>query len=76
MEKFEAKIFRPEEIVLVNSADLAKVYTLIQKDEDFIITWIDEKDKSRHAEVIVSTHIIGKVRNGDMKLHSVELGGK
>jgi hypothetical protein len=77
MEKFEAKIFRPELIVLANSSELTKLYGLIEKDENFIISWTDEKLREKHSEVIVATHIIGKVKNGEMKLHSIEaFGGK
>lgn len=68
METFNAKICRPELIILNSPKDLAKLYGLIMKDEDFIIEWTDEVKKQHHAEVIVATHIAGKVKNGEMKL--------
>ena len=72
METFNAKIYRPELIVLNSSKDLAKLYNLIMKDEDFLIEWTDELKKQHHAEVIVATHIAGKVKNGEMKLKAEE----
>lgn len=72
METFNAKICRPELIVLENPKDLGKLYGLIMKDEDFIIEWTDEAKKQHHAEVIVATHIAGKVKNGEMKLKAEE----
>lgn len=75
METFEAKIFRPELIVLANPKELAKLYGLIEKDENFIIQWSD--GATMNAEVIVATHIAGKVKNGEMKLKSESsFGGK
>lgn len=70
MESFDAKIYRPELILLNNSKDLAKLYGLIEKDENFIIQW--NVDGKRNAEVIVSTHIAGKVKNGEMRLKAEE----
>lgn len=70
METFNARIYRPELIVLNNSKDLAKLYGLIEKDENFIIQW--SEDKKQLAEVIVATHIAGKVKNGEMKLKAEE----
>jgi len=72
METFNARIYRPELIILNNSKDLAKLYGLIEKDENFIIQWIDEK-QLHCAEVIVATHIAGKVKNGELKLKAEEL---
>jgi len=74
METFEARIFKPELVLLNNSKELEKLYGLIEKDENFIIQWIDDKGR-KCAEVVVSTHIAGKVKNGEMKLKAEELGG-
>jgi len=75
METFEAKIYRPELIVLANPNELAKLYSLIEKDENFIIKW--SEGTIANAEVIVATHIAGKVKNGEMKLKSESnIGGK
>ena len=71
METFDAKIFRPDLILLKNSKDLSKLYTLIEKDENFIIQWTDE-NLNLNAQVIVATHIIAKVKNGEMTLSSLE----
>jgi len=71
MEKFEAKIYKPERILLANSNELAKLYGLIEKEENFIVQWT--LDGIKKAEIVVSTHIIGKVKNGEMKLESEEV---
>ena len=70
METFEARVYKPELIVLNNSRELSKLYGLIEKDENFIVRWIE--NKVLHAEVIVATHIAGKVKNGELRLTAEE----
>lgn len=70
MITIKAKIYKPDLIQLNNGKDLNEVYSLITKDEDFIISWVE--NKVVNSEVIISTHLNGKLKNNEIKLCSKE----
>ena len=68
MEKYKATLYTENNIQLENSEQLDKIYQNIEADENFILQWI-EKDVLK-SEVIITTNISSKVKNGELKLTS------
>ena len=53
--------------------DIKKEYSKLKddsKDEDFIISW--SENKINHSEVVISTHLNGKLKNNEIILTSKE----
>jgi len=71
METFNAIVVEEEEIVLSNSEDLAKVYKLLDDDENFILSW-DDNGKNV-AQVIVATNLSARVKNNETLLKAEEI---
>ena len=70
MEKFKATKVEDKDIELANAGDLEKLYTAIENDENFILQW--KEGSVLHSEVIITTHLSAKVKNGELKLTSKE----
>lgn len=70
MEVINAEIFKPDLIVVKTLKELQSLISLIYKEEDFIITWIE--DKCKKSELIVCTHLIARVKNNELRLTSKE----
>jgi len=71
MEQIKAKEYNEKIIQLENAQMLEKVYSIIEADENFILQW-KEKEGVIKSEVIITTNISSKVKNGDLKLTSEE----
>jgi len=70
MEKFKATMNSETNIQLENAEQLDKLYETIQADENFILQWYE--NNILKSEVIISTNISSKVKNGELKLTSKE----
>jgi len=70
MEKFKAREYNKNMIQLENAEVLEKLYSIIEADENFILEW--EEKGIIMSEVIITTNISSKVKNGELKLTSQE----
>jgi hypothetical protein len=70
MEKFMATKVDDKTIELKSSNDLEKLYGLLDKDENFILQWVEGTEV--RSEVKVATNISGKVKTGEIVLKSRE----
>jgi hypothetical protein len=70
MEKFLATKVDEKCIELKSSNDLEKLYGLLDKDENFILQWVENTEL--RSEVKVATNISGKVKTGEIVLKSRE----
>lgn len=72
MEIFKAIRFTETEIVLDDATKLDSLFNMISGDEPFIINW--NEHGISHSQVIVSNHISGKLKNGEITLKAEEKG--
>jgi hypothetical protein len=76
METFEARRASDTELVLKNKDDLDRVYTLISKDENFILQWKSHSGKDIPgqlcSQVFISANVSAKVKSGAIILRSEE----
>jgi hypothetical protein len=70
MEKFLATKVDDKSIELKSSNELEELYKLLDKDENFILQWVEGNDL--RSEVKVATNISGKVKTGEIVLKSRE----
>jgi len=68
METFDIIEKTENEIVLASEADLGAVADLIEKEENFILSW--DKNDVVFSELIISNNIASKVKNGELRLTS------
>lgn len=64
MEKFNVISYRDEGITFSSVEDLEKASDLIKKEENFIVTIIDENK----SVLVISNTISSKVENGDYEI--------
>ena len=66
MKKFKAREYTDKHIVLESSKDLDDLYSTIDSEENFTIEW-KEKEVVM-SEIVISSSIVSKVRNGEIRL--------
>lgn len=70
MEKFDIVSYTDKEIVLSNSSQVDKFYRDIHQEDAVQLCW--NKDGKRESRVIITTTIVGKVKNNEMIIRSEE----
>lgn len=70
METFEIKSFNDKELVLTDSEQVSKLYTILQNEEAIQLIWKDRNIKK--SQIVIATNIAGKVRTGEMVVKSEE----
>lgn len=66
MKKFTATKYEENLIELVDNGELEQLFNSIEKEETFILQWVE--GDSNKSEVIIGNNISSKVKNGDIKL--------
>lgn len=69
-KKFLATKVDDKYIELSSSNDLEQLYTVLEKDETFILQW--KEGEVLHSELKMSTNIISKVKTGEIILKAKE----
>ena len=70
MEKFKASKVKDDLIELESSADLENLYNTIEKEENFIVEWVEGDVKK--STVIIGNNLFSKVKNGNLQLTAQE----
>ena len=71
MEKIKVISFDDTSITTSCVEDLENLYSLIEKNEAFIITWI--VDKRILSKLVYPSDMSSRIKNGELELKSVEL---
>ncbi len=68
MEFITAKRYdiKSGELVLYSKEDLGKVYTLLEDNTNFILTY------NKESTLVIADHILAKVKNGEIVLGAEE----
>jgi len=66
MEKFQATKVSDDGIELTNSDELDRLYSLLQKEEDFILEW--KEGEVAHSKVMIGNNLSAKIKTGDLSL--------
>lgn len=70
MKTFEAQVVTDKEITLKRIDQLQELYKTIQDEENFTVHW--ELDTIKYSQVMITSNIISKVNNGEIKLAAME----
>lgn len=73
MEKFKARTVNDDLIELESSSDLENLYNTIEKEENFIVEWLENGVKK--ASVIIGNNLLSKVKSGNLQLLSSQVNG-
>ena len=70
METINAVKWDDKALVLAKATDIAKVYDLVEKEENFILTWFE--GEVRKSKLVMANDWASKVKTGDIELTAQE----
>jgi len=71
MERFDIISYTKEEVVLSNAEQIDKFYTSIHNDEAVQLAWT--KNGKKYSQVIITSQITGRVKNGETVIRAEEV---
>jgi hypothetical protein len=70
MERFDIVSYTEKEVVLAGSEQIDKFYTSIHNEDAILLTWNEAGKK--YSIVVITTTIVGKVKNGETIIKAIE----